>query len=343
MNLTRYIGVRLLLVVPMLLGISLITFILSHAVPGDPVAMNLGQRAVDDPAAVAAFRQQWGLDKSLPEQFVTYIGNLVRGDLGQSQQTHRAVTADLRDFLPATLELALSGILLSLLFGITFGIAAAVYRNRWIDHMLRLVSLIGVSMPVFWLALVGLYVLYFKLSWLPGPGRLDNDVAPPPTITGMYTVDALLTGNWTTYLSALHHLILPSLILAAYTLGLITRITRGALLEVLGQDYVRTARAKGLASRVVLLRHALRNAFIPILTVVGLAFGNLLSGAVLTETIFAWPGLGRYAFQSATNLDFPAIVGVALVVALMYILVNLAVDVMQAVVDPRQRNARAKA
>jgi peptide/nickel transport system permease protein len=332
-----YLIRRLLLLVPMLFGVTVVAFVVSHVVPGDPAAVNLGQYAMSDPTIVASFRHQWGLDKPAPVQFLVYLGNLLHGDMGISQQTHRPVAVDLAQYLPATAELALAAILFSILVGIPLGIISAVYHNRIVDHASRLVALMGVSVPVFWLGLVGLDIFYVHFSLLPGPGRLDESLAPPRTITGMYTVDSLLTGNWTDLRSAVTHLILPGLVLSGFSTGLFTRITRSAMLEVLGRHYIRTARAKGLAGWRVILRHAFPNALVPTLTSIGLAFANLLTGAVLAETIFSWPGIGRYAFQAAVNLDFPAIMGVTILVAFIYIMINLGVDLLYGLVDPRIR------
>jgi peptide/nickel transport system permease protein len=324
---------------PLMLGMTLIAFVVSHALPADPVAANLGQHSMEDPTIVAAFRAQWGLDRPLPEQYFTYLKNLVRGDFGTSIRTHMPVSDDLARYLPASAELAIIATLVGTLVGIPFGVISAVRRNQWIDHLVRGASLLGVSSPVFWLGLISLYIFYYRLRWLPGPGRLDVGLQEPTHITGMYTVDSLLTGNWPALESSVRHLILPGLVLASVYLGLVTRITRSSMLEVLSADYVRTARGKGLRQRSVIYRHALNNALIPTITVLGLAFGDILAGTVLTETIFSWPGIGRYAYQSAVTLDFPAIMGVSLVIAAIFILVNLATDMAYVFLDPRLRRS----
>ncbi|GAA1956863.1 ABC transporter permease [Catenulispora subtropica] len=331
--LTRRVGTALLLA----LGVTLVTFVLTNLVPGDPAAANLGQRAIGDPAIVAQFRHHNGLDRPLPEQYGAYLANLVHGDLGVSQQSHQPVLDDLRAAVPATLELAGSAIVLSLVIGVAFGVLAALKRDRIVDQALRVLSLLGVSVPTFWLALLAFYVFFYRLGIAPGSGRLAPDLTAPPTVTGLYTVDAALAGQWPVFWSAVSHLMLPTLVLTAYTVGLLTRFTRSAVLEVLGQDYVRAARAKGLPARTVLVKYVLRAALVPIITVVGLAFGALLSGTVLVESIFAWPGLGAYAYRSATTLDLPAVMGVGLVVGIIYLLVNLVVDVLYGVIDPRVR------
>jgi peptide/nickel transport system permease protein len=290
-----------------------------------------------DPAAVAAFKAHYGLDKPLPVRYWLYLQHLVQGDLGQSSLTHDAVTHDLGQFIPATLELALYSIVIAAFFGITFGVIAAMRRNRPTDHVLRVVSLGGISMPTFWIALVALYLGFFKLGWFPGADRLDPGVLPPPHKTGLYTIDALLAGQWALFGQALHHLVLPALVLAAFNVSLLTRYTRSAVLEVVGNDYVRAARAKGLPERVVVRRYILRAALPAVITVLGLVFANVLTGAVLVEKIFSWPGIGQYAYQAAVNLDVPAIAGVSLFVAVVYITVNFIVDILYGLIDPRIR------
>jgi peptide/nickel transport system permease protein len=335
----RLVAQRLLLMLPLMVGMTLISFVVSHTLPADPVGANLGQRAMEDPVIVAAFRAQWGLDRPLPEQYLTYVANLVHGNLGTSIRTHMPVAEDLRTYLPASAELAIVATLVGTLIGVPFGVISAVRRNRWVDHVVRAVSLLGVSSPVFWLGLIALYVFYFRLGWLPGPGRLDVGLSEPPRITGLYTLDSLLSGNWPTLGSSLRHLVLPGLVLASVYVGLVTRMTRSSMLEVLAADYVRTARGKGLRPRAVIYRHALGNALIPTVTVLGLAFGDILAGTVLTETIFSWPGVGRYAYQSAVTLDFPAIMGVSLIIAGVFIVVNLATDLAYVMLDPRLRRS----
>jgi peptide/nickel transport system permease protein len=318
-------------------GITLVVFVLTQLVPSNAVATNLGEQAAADPAAVAAFEAHYGLDKPLPVRYWLYLKHLAQGDLGQSSLTHGAVTHDLDEFIPATAELALYSIVIAAVFGIAFGVIAAMRRNRPTDHVLRVVSLGGISMPTFWIALVALYLGFFKLGWFPGAERLDPGVEPPPHKTGLYTIDALLSGQWGLFAQALHHLVLPALVLAAFNVSLLTRYTRSAVLEVVGNDYVRAARAKGLPERVVVTRYILRAALPSVVTVLGLVFANVLTGAVLVEKIFSWPGIGQYAYQAAVNLDVPAIAGVSLFVAIVYITVNFIVDVLYGVIDPRIR------
>jgi peptide/nickel transport system permease protein len=319
------------------IGITLVVFMLTQLVPSDAVATNLGEQAAGDPAAVAAFKEHYGLDKPLPVRYWLYLTNLAQGDLGQSSLTHDTVRHDLAQFIPATAELALFAIVIAAFFGITFGVIAAMRRNSPTDHALRVVSLGGISMPTFWIALVALYIGFYKLGWFPGADRLDPGVTPPPSKTGLYTIDSLLAGDWDLFVQSLHHLILPALVLAAFNVSLLTRYTRSAVLEVSGNDYVRAARAKGLPERVVTRRYILRAALPTVLTVLGLVFANVLTGAVLVEKIFSWPGIGQYAYQAAVNLDVPAIAGVSLFVAVVYITVNFVVDVLYGVIDPRIR------
>jgi peptide/nickel transport system permease protein len=333
----RFLARRLAALLLLGLGITFVAFVLTELVPGDPAAANLGQRAIGDPEAVRAFREHYGLDKPLPVQYALYLQHLAVGDLGESEQSHRPVRTDLAEYVPATAELALTSIVIAFVLGISLGVVAALQRNKLTDQVLRVISLGGISMPTFWLALVALYVFFFQLGWVPGSGRLDPGVAPAPHVTGLYTVDALLAGQFDVLANAAQHLILPACVLAAYNVGLLTRFTRSAVLEVINNDYVLAARAKGLPEHTVVLRHVLRAALPPIITVGGLALANVMTGTVLVESIFSWPGIGQYAFHAATTLDLPAIMGVSLFVAVVYIAVNFVVDVLYGVVDPRIR------
>jgi len=337
MSLQKYILRRLLFIIPVAFGITIVAFLIANAVPADPINANLPQSALNDPEIVAAFRAKWGLDKPPIEQYLTYLGNLLQGDLGTSIKTRQPIAADIAKFLPATIELATFGIFFGVLFGVSFGIISAVWRNRLVDYLVRFLALLGVSFPVFLLALIGLSVLYAQWGIVAGPGRLDVVMRPPPTVTGLFTVDALLAGQWRTFSNALSHLILPSLVLGSYVSGFIARITRSSMLEVLSADYIRTARSKGMREWRVVGSHAFRNAMMPVVTVIGLSYGNLLSGAVLTESIFAWPGIGRYMFRASTSQDFPAIMGVSILIALIYIGVNFVVDILYYFLDPRIR------
>ncbi|MBP7963369.1 MAG: ABC transporter permease [Caldilineaceae bacterium] len=328
--LRRLAGLLLVIV-----GVSIITFSLAQLVPIDPAAVSLGQNARED--QIAAYRAELGLDRPVVEQYLRYVNRLLHGDLGNSIRTRRPVADDLRDFLPATIELSLTALLISLFMGIPLGMLASLRRNSWLDGGARVFALIGGSLPIFYLGLLVLGLFYRQLRWFPGPGRLDATLPPPEMITGMYTLDSLLTGNWATLGNSVSHLILPAITLGYFSTAVLLRMTRSAMLEVLAQEYIRTAKAKGLAGYVVLWRHVLKNALPPVLTTVGITFGSLLSGAVLTETIFNWPGLGRYATTSVTSLDFPAVMGVTLVAAIVYPTVNTLVDLAYHMVDPRVR------
>lgn len=331
----RYVVSRLGLSVVMALLATLVIFLIANTVPGDPVLAQLGDVAASNKEFVAAWRAKYGLDLPLWERYFVFLKGLVHGDLGISIASQRPVLDDIEQFAPATLELASAGFLLALVVGIPLGIIAAVRRDSWIDHLARLVSLVGVSSPTFWLAFIMLALFYGGLQIAPGPGRLDPIAFPPPTVTGLYLADTALAGDWAAFRQALAHLILPSLVLAAATLGLLTRTTRASMLESMQQDYVRMARAKGLSEWRVILGHVLPNALIPVVTLGGLAYANLLTGAVMTETVFSWPGLGRYTFRSAAALDFPAIMGITLIVAVAYLVINLLIDISYALMDPR--------
>ena len=333
----RFIGKRLVYLVIMLIGVATLVFILTKLIPGDPVTANLSQRALSDPEIVAAYKLRYGLDKPLITQYLYYMRNLLQLDLGTSIRTGNGVLAELGRCFPATIELALWSIVIASALGVFFGIISAIRRNSVIDQVVRAISVTGVSVPSFWLALLVLFFFYYKLHLMPGPGRLGTGFTPPVTVTGLYVIDALLEGDLPKTVDAIRHLILPSCVLAAFTMGLITRTTRSNLLDVMSTDYIRTARAKGLSRSRLIVRHALGNALIPVLTVIGLGLGNLLGGMVLVETIFNWPGVGQFAYQSVMSADFPAIIGVALLIALNYMVINTVVDILYGVIDPRVR------
>ncbi len=335
MRLINYIIKRLITLIPVLLGVTLLVFIISHAIPGDPARMMAGQKASKE--AVENIRRSLGLDRPLPEQYLRYLWDLVHGDLGTSIRNQRPVTEDLKDFFPATLELTLASMALCLGVGLPLGILSAVRRNRITDHLVRVFSVTGVSTPVFWLGLMLLLVFYRNLGILPGSGRLDIGFSPPAHVTGLYLIDSLLAGRPDIFFNALSHLILPAFCLSYVYLAIITRIARSSMIEVLGQDYITTAVANGLSDTRVVLKHGLKNALIPTVTIIGLSIGELLGGAVLTETIFSWPGMGKYVVDSVNFLDFPAIMGFTLVVSLAYMLINLAVDLVYAFLNPQIR------
>jgi peptide/nickel transport system permease protein len=316
-------------------GLSVITFFVSHALPGDPSFAALGPDA--RPEERAAFRRDFGLDRPIPEQYLIYMNKLLHGDLGRSLTTRRPVMEDLGRFFPATFELTLCAALLAVALAIPLGTIAAVTRGSWQDLGVRLVSLLGASMPVFWSGLMLQLIFYRNLGLLPGGGRLETDQAPPPYVTGLYVIDSLVNVNPGLLVSALLHLVLPALALSQILMATTARMMRSSLLEVTGQDFIRTARAKGLYERAVLTRHAFKNALLPVVTVFGTQFGYLLGGAILTETIFSWPGLGSYAVDAITKFDFNAVMGVTLVMAGIYLIVNLAVDLSYPLIDPRIR------
>ena len=295
--------------------------------------MIAGDRASD--ALVAGIRHQLGLDLPLYQQYGRYVLDLVQGDLGTSIRTNRPVLEDLQAFFPATLELALVALFLAIVVGVPLGVLSAVYHNRAIDQIARTLAVTGISTPAFWLGLGAIVLFYGHLGWLPGGGRLSEGLTPPNTITGFYLIDSLLAGNFSLFVDALKHLILPAATLGFVTLGVISRQIRSAMLDQLGEDYIRTARAYGLSKWTVILRHALPNALIPSVTVLGLTLGDLLYGAVLTETVFAWPGMGAYVVKSIQSLDFPAVMGFAILVSFIYVLLNMAIDLLYRVIDPR--------
>ncbi len=336
MTLFSYLLRRLVGFAAVMVGISIITFGISHLVPTDPAVVALGDHATD--AQIDAFREKYGLNKPVPEQYWIYVTNLIQGDLGISLRTRRPVADDLLDFFPATFELSLTALVLSILIGIPAGVVSATARNRLPDHFVRILSLIGGSVPIFWLGLILIGFFYGRLGWLPGGARIDRFIPPPPLVTGLFTVDSVLAGNSKAFWSSVHHLILPALALGDFSTAIIARMMRSSMLEVLNHQYVLSARARGLRQGRVVWRHAARNALIPTVTTIGVTFGSLLSGAVLTETIFSWPGLGRYATNSAINLDFPAVMGVTLLAALVYTITNLIVDVGYQWLDPRIRH-----
>ena len=336
MTLLYYFLRRLVGFVFVMIGVSIITFSLSHLVPADPAIVALGDHATE--SQLNTFREKYGLNKPVPEQYWLYVTGLMHGDLGISLRTRRPVASDLHDFFPATFELSLTALFFSILIGIPAGVISAIARNRLPDHFVRILSLIGGSIPIFWLGLILIRFFYGRLGWLPGGARIDKFIPPPPFVTGLFTVDSLLAGNAKAFLSSMQHLVLPSLALGYFSTAIIARMMRSSMLEVLSQTYVLSARARGLRQWKVIWRHAVRNALIPTVTTIGVTFGSLLSGAVLTETIFSWPGLGRYATNSAINLDFPAVMGVTLLAALVYTVMNLIVDIGYHWLDPRIRH-----
>lgn len=330
---TAYLIRRLLTAVPLLLVVTLVVFLCTHLHPGDPIRIKLGEKA--SPEAVKAARERLRLDRPLHEQFVAYVGDIVfRGDLGESLYSHgRPLTKDIGVHLPATIELAVAAMILATFVGVAMGVLSAVKRSTWIDYLSMSVSLFGVSIPIFWLGLL-LILIFGRI--LPTGGNLSPDISPE-SVTGFMLIDAALAGHGA---DALSHLVMPAVTLATVPMAIIARITRSSMLEVLGMDYVRTARAKGVAPDDVVMKHAFRNALIPIVTVVGLQFGYLLGGAVLTETIFDWPGMGKWIVDAVSRLDYKVVNAGVLILATTFVAVNLVVDVAYAIIDPRIRYGR---
>jgi peptide/nickel transport system permease protein len=329
---TRYILRRLVLLVPVLLGIMTAVFVLLQLIPGDPAVALAGEKASVE--QVERVRREFGLDRPLPLQYAHFLKAAFTLDFGDSLRTHQPVAGELRQFFGATLELSLAALLIALAVGVPVGVIAATHRYGPLDYGAMVVALVGISTPVFWAGIVLIYLLSFRLGLFPIGGILGTGI-DLRHITYGYVTDSLLTGNWTALRSSLHHLLLPAIVLSTIPMAIVARMTRSSMLEVLGQDYLRTARAKGLIERLVVLRHALKNALIPVVTVVGLQFGGLLSGAFLTETVFGRPGIGRYVVTAIGARDYPAIQGTVLTVAVLFVLINLAVDLVYAVVDPR--------
>ena len=333
MSRTGYILYRLVSLIPTLLGVIVLIFVLSRSIRGDPARMMAGDAA--DKQVLETIRREFKLDEPLPVQFWAYFTNLLQGNLGVSYQTKRPVFTSLMERFPATLELTLTSLTFALLGAIPLGILSAVKRNRPIDHLVRVLSVGGISMPVFWSGLMLIWLMYLKLGWLPGGSRLETLTQPPHTVTGLYTVDSLLAGNWTLFTESVSHLVMPAFILGYGYMALLARMVRSSMLEVMGQDYIRTARSKGLSETTTIVRHGLRNALIPVTTLAGLAFAGLLGGAVLTETIFSWPGIGKYVVDAILFLDYPVVMGFTLLIAIVYMLVNLIVDLLYSWLNPQ--------
>jgi peptide/nickel transport system permease protein len=321
-------------IIPVLLGVSIVVFFMVRAIPGDPAQLLLGQQATQ--AQVEQVRQNMGLDKPVIVQYGIFLADAVRGDLGDSIVTGRPVTTELLARLPATLELTAFAMLVAILVGVPVGVISAVKQYSLLDKFTSVLALIGISMPIFWLAMILIVIFFVNLGWLPFPGRLSTGYAVT-SITGLVLVDSLLTLNFAAFWDGLKHLILPAIALGTIPMAVIMRMTRSSMLEVMGEDYVRTARAKGVVPWRVIFKHALRNAMLPTVTVIGLQAGLLMGGAVITETIFSWPGVGQIAYDSVNRRDYAMIQGVVLYGATLFVLVNLVVDVLYAVLDPRVR------
>jgi peptide/nickel transport system permease protein len=330
----RFIVRRLLLLVPILVGLSILVFLWIRALPGDPSAALLGERATEQ--AVAAIREQYGLDEPIHEQYLRYLGTLADGNFGVSVTSRRPVVDEFRQRFPATIELALAAMVFSILIGIPLGFLAAKRYGTWLDHSSLVASLIGISIPIFFLAILLKYVFAVRLGWLPTVGRQSVLISAEHP-TNFYVLDGLVTGNWEALWDAIKHLVLPAIALGTIPLAIIARITRAAVLDVQNEDYVRTARAKGLSPGVVDRRHVLRNALLPVSTIIGLQTGLLLSGAVLTETVFAFPGIGTWLVEAIESRNYPVLQGGILFVAIVFVLVNLLVDLSYGLLNPRIR------
>jgi peptide/nickel transport system permease protein len=331
---TGYIAKRIFHLALILLGVSVLVFLMLRMIPGDPARLLLGEFATQED--LERLRGQMGLDRSYPVQYGIYLGGLLQGDLGSSLRNGAAVTEEIAPRLMATLELAVAAMLIASLAGIAAGVISSVKQYSAWDYGSMVMALVGVSMPIFWLGLMLMYVLAILFPVMPMMGRIGMG-SEPDVVTGLMLIDTLLAGEFGDFLDALHHLVLPAVTLATVPMAIVARITRSSMLEVLNKDYVRTARAKGMSEAVVVLRHALRNAFLPIVTVLGLNLGLLLGGAVLTETIFSWPGLGRYVVDSLMARDYAAVQGCILVFAAVMAVINLIVDLVYVLLDPRIR------
>ncbi|AGT30888.1 peptide ABC transporter permease [Geobacillus genomosp. 3] len=323
---------RVLMIIPVLFGMSLIVFFMIRAIPGNPAQVILGQKATKE--AVAALTHKLGLDEPWYVQYANYVGGLLRGDLGESIRTGAPIAEEIWPYLAATIELSFAAMLIAVIIGVNAGIISAWFQNSWFDYSAMVLALLGVSMPIFWLGLMEQWLFSIQLDWLPTSGREDvrNPIEP---ITHFYLLDALLAGDTEQFWQVARHLILPSVALATIPMAIIARMTRSSMLEVMKSDYIRTARAKGLSMFWVVYKHSLKNAVIPVLTVIGLQTGLLLGGAILTETIFSWPGIGRYIYDAIGYRDYPVIQSGILIIAAIFIFINLIVDLLYAAIDPR--------
>ena len=327
---------RMMMAVPSLIGVVIVTFLLTRALPGDPAAYFAGPAATTE--AVEQIRVKLGLDKPLYIQFVRYVEDLAHGDLGNSLTTGQPVGREIKTRLPASAELTLLGLIVSVLIAVPLGILAATRPNSLIDHTCRVIATAGVSLPVFFTGLILIYVFYYHLGWAPPPlGRLDIFYSPPPQVTGFYLIDSLIAGDGELFVAALKQLILPALTLAIFSLAPIARMTRASMLAVLSSDFVRTARASGLAPFTVVITYAFRNAMLPVITTLGMVFSFLLGANVLVEKVFAWPGIGSFAVEALIASDFAPLQGFVLTMAVMYVALNLLIDILYGVIDPRMR------
>lgn len=331
----------LLTVAITLVGLASLTFFIGRVLPIDPVLAIVGEKAL--PEVYDRVYLELGLDKPIWQQFIEYLGKLLRGDFGISYSTNRPVLTDLLSFFPATLELATIGLVIGVALGVPMGVASAYWHEKWPDHLIRVIGLIGYSVPIFWLGLVGLFVFYYKLGWVSGPGQVDVFFTGiVPRITGFILVDAAIAGEWEVFWNAVSHMILPAVLIGYFSLAYISRMTRSVMLDQLSREYVLTARLKGASEFTVVVRHALGNAAIPLVTVIALSYGGLLEGSVLVETIFAWPGIGNYLYSSLFAADMNAVLGGTLLVGIVFVLLNMLSDVLYAALDPRSRSMANK-
>jgi len=321
------------LLVFVLFGLITITFFISHILPGNPARLHAGHHATRE--AMEAITLRWGLDKPLWQQYVIYLKGILSGDLGDSLRSRRPVTSDLMLYFPATFELTTISIIITILVGIALGVISATRKDTILDHLSRLFSTIGVATPSFWLALLLQLLFYRHLGWFPFGGRLPPGMTPPNHITGLYILDSLLTGNFRTLVASIWHITMPAVCLSYVSLATVTRMLRATMLEAMDQDYIKTSRAMGLSERTVIYKYALKNALIPVITLVALSYGGMLGGTLLIESVFGWPGLGFYATQSVLTLDFPAIIGTTFLFGFIYIIVNLLTDILYGFIDPR--------
>ena len=329
----KYLIKRLMLFVIVIFGVVTVTFFLSHVIPADPVGAILGENAPQE--LVEKMERELGLDLPLDQQYIRYLKGIINWDFGMSLRTQRPVSKDMRIYFPATMELAFFALFIAIILGVAIGIISAVKRNQLPDNVSRIFSLIGISMPAFWLGLLFILILYYHLGLIPAGGRLSPSISPPPMVSGLYLLDSLIAGEFKTFWDALYHLLGPGLVLGWIQTAYICRVTRSSMLEVLNEEYIRTARVKGLKEKIVIFRHAFKNALIPVITMVGISFGYLLEGSVLTETVFGYPGLGRYAVNSFLSLDLNSVIGSVTLIAICYASSNLIVDMLYAVLDPR--------
>ncbi|MCD6095206.1 MAG: ABC transporter permease [Thermoprotei archaeon] len=327
-----YVIRRLLTFLPTIIGVTLLTFVIARVIPANPARLWAGGVKAK-PEVIEMLTKKYHLDKPVYVQYFYYLKDILSGDWGTSPVTHRSILADIKTYFPATVELAIFALILVMAIGIPLGIISALRKDSWIDHVVRVVAISGASIPVFWLGILLQWIFYYHLGLFPAAGR---GIAPHKVYTGLYLLDSILSGDFKAFIDNLSHMVLPALTLAYPSIGLVARITRGSMLDVLSAEYIDYAQVRGLKKSFI-FKHVLKNASIPIITILGLIFGGLLSGAIVTETIFSWPGIGTYAVGSIMNMDYPAIMGVTLLIGLIYVLVNFMVDLIYALIDPRIR------